>query len=212
MPAQNQPVLSIDRIRRLRLSNTILAFSSLIALGFIIVALIQDAGLKRENAAIKSELQKVPHSLRGDIRAQAGDLIASFGASDTDGNRRKVVYDGRSRYLLFFFSPECGSCVSEFPTWNKIALQARDEKYTVLGVSTDPAEATRAKVRALDFQVVSMGDEAVLRAYRVERIPMVVLTSPYGRVEWLNYGPLTDDKTRDLLSTLVVVQASPTDW
>jgi hypothetical protein len=41
---------------------------------------------------------------------------------------------------------------------------------------------------------------------------MVVLASPYGRVEWLNYGPLTDDKTHDLLSTLVVVQASATDW
>lgn len=40
----------------------------------------------------------------------------------------------------------------------------------------------------------------------------VMLTSAYGRVEWLNYGPLKDDKTHDLLSTLVVVQASPTDW
>ena len=212
MPIRNQPVSSIDRIRILRLSNTIFAFSSLIALGFIIIASVQNARLKHENEAIKSALQNAPHSLRGDIHAQVGDLLASFGASDMDGNRRKVVYDGRSRYLLFLFSPECPSCVSEFPTWNKIALQARDKKYTVLGVSTGSVEVTRRKVGALDFHVVSTEDEAVLRAYRLERIPMVVLTSAYGRVEWLNYGPLKDDKTQDLLSTLVVVQASPTDW
>lgn len=173
---------------------------------------MQNARLKRENAAIKSELKTFPHSLRGDIRAQVGDLIASFGASDTDGNRRKVVYDGKSRYLLFFFSPECPSCVSQFPIWNKVALQAREKKYTVLGVSTGSVGVTRPKVGALDFQIVSMEEEAVLRAYRLERIPMVMLTSAYGRVEWLNYGPLKDDKTHDLLSTLVVVQASPTDW
>lgn len=212
MSAQNQQVVSIQRISRLRLSNTILALTCLIALGFIVVTSIRDAGLKRENAALKSELQRTPHSLRGDSRAHIGDLLASFGGANSAGNRDKVVYDGRSRYLLFIFSPQCGNCLDEVPTWNKIAVQARKQNYLVLGLSTGSATDTAANSRELDFEVLSMGDEAVLRAYRVETIPQVVLTSPYGRVEWLNYGPLTDEKTQELLETLDKVQASSTDW
>jgi peroxiredoxin len=212
MLAQNQPALPTDKIRKLRRSNTILVLTCLIALGFIVVNLRRVGALKRESADIKAELQRTPQSLRGDSRAHVGDLLASFGGPNSAGNRGKVVYDGKSRYLLFIFSPQCGNCIEEFPSWNKIALQARKKNYLVLGLSTGSATKTTANSRRLDFEVLSMGDEAVLRAYRVETIPQVVLTSSYGRVEWLNYGRLTDANTQELLATLDMVQATSTDW
>ncbi|HWN09403.1 MAG TPA: hypothetical protein VNO50_09100 [Pyrinomonadaceae bacterium] len=168
--------------------------------------------LKRESADIKAELQRTPHSLRGDSRAHIGDLLASFGGFNSAGHRGEVVYNGKSRYLLFIFSPQCGNCLEEFPVWNKIALQARKKNYLVLGLSTGSATDTTARSHGFDFEVLSMGDDAVLRAYRVEAIPQVVLTSPYGRVEWLTYGRLTDENTQELLATLDKVQASSTDW
>ena len=205
-------VLSIEAAARLRLANALLVIAALLALGLFVVSWRRDAALLQQNAAGKSGLRHTAPSVRGDVRAQVGDLVASFGAAGVNGNREQVVYDGRTRYLLFFFSPNCASCEREFPGWNRIAQQARVHNYRVLGLAIQGPGNETSRTASLTFPVVMMDNEAILRAYRVETIPMVVMTSPYGRVEWLNYGPMTDAGIQELLSTLVITQASPTDW
>ncbi len=211
-PAPRSSVISNERVTRLRIANTLLGFAALLAMGFFAVSWSGGAALKRENATIKAELRRAPPSVRGDVRAQVGDLVASFGISDAKGNWNQVVYDGRSKYLLFFFSPHCASCEKEFPVWNQIARQARVQNCRVLGLAIEDAASEGPRTVSLDFPVVSIADEAILRAYRVETIPMAVVTSPYGRVEWLHYGPVTDSSINGLLSALMVTQANPTDW
>src|SRR5688572_13670469 len=210
-PAQS-PVILNERLRRLRIANALLGFAALLAMGFFVVSWRGGAALKRENATIKAELRRAPPSVRGDVRAQVGDLVASFGISSAKGNWNQVVYDGSSRYLLFFFSSHCASCEKEFPAWNQIARQARVQNCRVLGLVIEDAASEGPRTFSLDFPVVSIADEAILRAYRVETIPMAVVASPYGRVEWLHYGPVTDSGITDLFSALMVTQASPTDW
>lgn len=186
--------------RRLRISNNVLIISVVAAVFFIFLGLKQNSRLERENAAIKQ--QKSADSLMGDIRAQPGDLLPPFEAFDLEGRRIAVSYDGTSRHLLYFFSSQCETCLSQLSIWNQIAKRAKAQRDIVLGVSSDSPEVTRSRIGSQGFDVVAIEDMAVFRAYRVEMIPMVVLTSPLGRVEWLHYGPITQGKTKELLSRM----------
>jgi len=187
------------RVRNLQAANAFLTVSVVIGLVFIAAGVRYTSKLQAENTKLKADLQRFAGGLTGG-GAQAGDLLPPFDVIDLKGKRATVVYDGRRKHLLYFFSSRCGTCLSQLPFWNQVAVQAKARGYVVLGVSSDSVEVTKANVRTQGFEIASLDDNAVLRAYRVDMIPMIVLTSPSGHLEWLHYGPITEDKRRELLS------------
>lgn len=199
-------VSSTHRITLLRISNIILGVCVVLALCFMWLVLKQKDKLNRENLAIKLELQKSANGSIGEARAQKGDLFPSLDAFNSEGKRTAIAYDGSSRYLLFFFSPECGTCLNQFPLWNEIAMRAKARGDRVIGISSGSKKDTATKLPSESFELVGIQDMAVFRAYRVAMMPMVVVASPQGRAEWLHYGPLTNDDVKELVSYLETSQ------
>lgn len=77
------------------------------------------------------------------------------------------------------------------------------KNYIVLGLSID-SEDTIADLSKVDvnFEVCVMPSKPVQRAYRVVAVPLVMLVSPQGSVEWVHYGALSDDKTKEISSIM----------
>jgi peroxiredoxin len=193
-----------QRLRRLGVSNTILIFSATIALLFLFMALKQNTKLERDNFQMKLTLKDAARGMMVDWRAQVGDILPSFEANTLAGKRVSIAYNGKCRYILVFFSPQCGTCLSQVSTWNQIAKRIEAPRTKMLGVSRDSLEITKAAMGSQSFELVTLDDMAVVRAYRADVIPLVLFVSEDGHIEWLHYGPLTESKTNELLSKLSV--------
>jgi len=78
------------------------------------------------------------------------------------------------------------------------------KKITVRGISIDSFEDSNRNVTGKDisFNMLIMPDMSTRRAYRVVSIPQVMIVSENGRVEWVHYGAMTQDKVLDLHSKL----------
>jgi hypothetical protein len=106
--------------------------------------------------------------------------------------------------LLYIFSPQCGVCLSEFPTWSRIASHAQSKKYRVVALSIYSDDASQEKPGAVDwnFEALRIPSVAIQRAYRVLAVPMVIVVSREGKVEWVQYGGLSGDSINEVLSVI----------
>lgn len=57
-------------------------------------------------------------------------------------------------------------------------------------------------VPPVDFDIVAIPDMSVQRAYRVVAVPLIMVVSENGKVEWVHYGTLSDAATNELLSVI----------
>lgn len=180
-------------------SHGILVVAVLIALVFIVLLSRENLKQRKVQAQLKSRLASATGTISGSPEAQKGDIVPGFEGVSLNGKRASVVYDGRSKYVLFIFSMGCGVCFDEIPTWNSIVKRIKNEKYTVLGMIEGSNSVT---VPPVDFDVVPIPDMSVQRAYRVVAVPQVMVVSENGRVEWVHYGTLIDSTTTELLSVI----------
>jgi peroxiredoxin len=187
----------------INLSNNILIISIIIALTFMFLLSKQNAKLQRQNAELKEQLQPWLGTLIGTPAAEVGDIVPSFEAVNLDGNRSRIVYGGTSRYLLYIFSPQCEICISQVPVWKQITTRAQAKNYTALGVSTDP-DTTKASLNGSNpnFEILLVPDKSIQRAYRVVAVPVVLLVSAEGKIEWIRYGELTENSVREISSLI----------
>jgi hypothetical protein len=181
------------------LSYVILVVAVLIALVFIVLLSRENLRQRRVQAQLKSRLASAVGTISGSPEAQKGDIVPGFEGVSLSGRPAKVVYDGRSKYVLFIFSLQCDACLDEIPTWNSIVRRIKNEKYTVLGMIEGPSSVT---VPPVDFDLVPIPDMSVQRAYRVVAVPLVMIVSEKGKVEWVHYGTLSDATTNELLSVI----------
>jgi hypothetical protein len=89
-------------------------------------------------------------------------------------------------------------------TWNSIADRIRNKDVITLGIITDSSKVT---IPPLNFDLVAIPSISVQRAYRIVAIPVVMVVSPDGKIEWVHYGTLNGDHSRELLS---VIESKPT--
>ena len=185
--------------RRVDLSYGILIVAVVTALVFIVLLSRDNLKQRKIQAQLKSRLASAMGTISGSPEAQKGDIVPGFEGVSLSGRPARVVYDGRSKYVLFIFSVQCDVCLDEIPTWNSIVRRIKNEKYAVLGLIERSGSVT---VPPVDFDLVLIPDMSVQRAYRVVAVPLVMIVSENGKVEWVHYGTLSDGTTTELLSVI----------
>jgi len=135
---------------------------------------------------------------------KVGDLLPGFDSSDNQGHRASIRYDGSTRYLLFIFSPQCEVCTGEYPTWGRIAQHATSRSRRVVALSVSPfgGKPPNLPIDPKACELVAVPDIAIQRAYRAFMVPVVLLVSPEGRIEWVQNGKLSNEKIDELMSAL----------
>jgi thiol-disulfide isomerase/thioredoxin len=168
------------------------------------VALAFVLKLSKQNADLKSGLAQTKGTLAGPQSAQAGDIVPGFRTVDLAGRPIDFVYNGSRKSLIYIFSSGCGVCVSELPSWNRIASEAILQNYDVRGLSLDSLEESRTHLvdKTLVFDVSTMPSMPLQRAYRVVSIPEVLLVSGDGTVDWVHYGAMTRQTTEEMLAMI----------
>lgn len=188
------------KFKNLRLANWILAASIVIALVFILFGLRQNRRLALENRQLQFQLQQVADVEPCDV-PRLGDIVPPIEADTSNGKRVAIRYDDHSTYLLFFLSFKCNECLKQLPDWNEIATKAAAKNVKVVGVATDKA-AINANTPDPGFDVLTVYDAALLRAYRINITPTVMLVSEHGRTRWVHAGSLNEDSTQELLNII----------
>lgn len=201
---RDRPIGVSDDKRFLRTSNTLLIISVVITLICLVVLTRRNAKLQEERQRRLANIQRMPGTPDESLSAQVGDILPSFDARNLAGARSGVFYDGKSKYLLYIFSPKCGVCISEFSTWSRIAPHARSKDYRVVGLSTYSENGSESEIGTVgrNFEVTAIPSMAIQRAYRVASVPMVMLVSEEGKIEWVHDGKLAEEKIKELLSKI----------
>jgi peroxiredoxin len=184
-------------------ANTIAILALIAAFVFLVVLGRDNLQLRKETMELKSTVATISGTIVGPASVQIGDIVPSFDAVSLEGKPTSIVYDGSSRYLLYLFSVRCGVCENEVPKWNEIASRGKLKNYKVFGVSIDPEDA-KGELNKLDrnFDLLLLQSKSVQRAYRVVAIPLVMIVSGEGTVEWVHYGAMSEGSIRELSSLL----------
>lgn len=190
--------------KNLRIANTLLLIAVGAALSVVGIlswkystlrARVIEAARNEREASVKARTAELP---------TVGDLLPGFDALDNRGNRSSIRYDGKTKYLLLIFSPQCEVCTGEYPTWSRIAQHAASKSWRVVALSVSPfrGKPPNLPLDPNNSELIEMPDMAIQRAYRSFVVPVVLLVSPEGRVEWVQSGSLSNDKVNELISAL----------
>jgi peroxiredoxin len=143
-------------------------------------------------------------ALCGPQSLQAGDIVPAFKTVDLRGQPYEVAFNGSTKTLIFVFSAACDVCAQEIPAWNALSAKLNSKKYVARGISIDSLEDASKNLagKNLQCEVSVMPDAAILRAYRVVSIPVFMIVSEQGVVEWSHYGAMTKEKVKELVSKI----------
>ena len=196
------PQLSASEIKfkNLRLANWILAATVVIALVSILFGLLQNRKLGLEKKQLQFQLEQITDIQPCDS-PRLGDIVPPIEADTSKGKRVTIHYDDPSMYLLFFLSYKCNECVKQLRHWSEIAKQAKAKNVKVLGLTTDK-EVIHPNSPDPGFDILTAYDPALLRAYRINVTPTVMLIAEHGRTRWVHAGSLTEASTQELLSII----------
>lgn len=95
-------------------------------------------------------------------------------------------------------SLECDSCLTQLTIWNSVAQKIQAD-CNVLGVVIDNRSIT---IPPANFTILSAPSLPLQRAYRVVEVPLVMVVSKNGIVEWVHYGHLKSDQVAELISVI----------
>ena len=187
-----------------RKKSALLDPANIILLLAVIIAIFFLVSVRRENSDLRSRIAVLSGTLAGTPEAQPGDIVSPFYAVNLESQSVTINFDRVSKRLLYIFSPDCSECVSQFPTWNRLAEIAKSRNLLVHAISINGLEESRARLKHIErnFEVVVMPNQPVMRSYRVVAIPEVLVVSPKGIIEWVHYGALTEEKTKELISII----------
>ena len=91
--------------------------------------------------------------------------------------------------------------MKQLPKWNEIAKRASATNVKVLGLTTDK-EGINANTSDPGFDILTVYDAALLRAYRINITPTIMLIAEHGRTRWVHAGSLSEASTQELLSII----------
>ena len=184
-------------------ANTITILALVVAFIFLVVLSRNNLQLRKETRELKSTVVTMSGTIVGPASSQIGDIVPSFDAVSLEGKPTSILYDGSSKYLLYLFSVRCGVCENELPKWNEIASRGKLKNYRIFGLSIDPEDA-KGELSKLNrnFDLLLLQSKSVQRAYRVVAIPLVMIVSGKGTVEWVHYGTLSEGSIREISSLM----------
>jgi peroxiredoxin len=125
-------------------------------------------------------------------------------AKNLRGEAKILNYEQSVKSLIFIFSVECDACKAQFPQWNRLANQSQSNGFQVVGIVVNrPEVAKRGLVnQEARFEILIPDDFAIQRAFRSASLPLTVIVSSQGRVEWFKYGVLSDKDYQKISSLL----------
>jgi len=174
-------------------TNVILGVTVVIALGFLVWYSRVTVSLASANDELRKQASKT-------MNAEVGDGVPPFEAVDLRGEKINVDYYGLRKRLLFIISIGCPTCTEQIATWNEITPYAESRGYLVSLVSINSAEETNRFFagKQQDFAVLTAVSPNLLRTYRVESFPQVMLISEHGEVTWVHIGVLKPEDVQSL--------------
>jgi len=178
-------------------ANVVLGVAVVLALSFLVWYSRSTVSLARANDELRKQASKT-------MNAEVGDGVPPFEAVDLRGEKITVNYDGLRKRLLFIVSVECPTCTGQIATWNEITPYAKSQGYLVNLVSINSADETSRIFadKQQDFAVLTAVSQNLLRTYRVESFPQVMLISEHGVVTWVHIGVLKPEDVQSLRATM----------
>lgn len=191
--------------RRFTHINGVLLISTVLAISFCVIIGYQNRILVRRLSTLRT-------NLAGSVRALPGDIVPPFTALDLHGTFHSISYSNHAHYrIIFFFAPNCEVCERQASYWwPRIHQEICSRHIELIAVSLGDAIRTKKLMNRnhLDFDVLIMPDRPVRRAYRVTDIPVILVVSPKGRIEWAYYG-LLDEQSYSELTQVVSSHVVP---
>jgi len=185
--------------RLIDLSHGILFATILVGLLFIILLWKENVRQRGVVSQLQSNLATSLGTRVGPQYAEKGDMVSAFEAVSLGGRATKIAFDGHTKWLLFIFSSRCDACISQVPTWNSIVQQVKNPRCRAIGILIDATPHATPQVK---FDILPMPDMSLQRAYRVVAVPLVMVVSESGKIEWVKYGTLASSDTSELLSII----------
>ena len=128
---------------------------------------------------------------------KAGDAMPPFDLVASSGEKIRLPFDGSgTRTLLLVFSSTCPACQETVPVWNRLLSGKEPEGIRVVGVQTDLAGGTAAEVAT--FPVYGFDGTRPESLKKVPFIPCSAVLDAKGKVEWVAFGVLDENKTEEL--------------
>jgi thiol-disulfide isomerase/thioredoxin len=170
--------------------------------GWVLLALLAGLGAAAACATDETPPTNASESARLD-----------FALKDMNGADVKLA-DFKGRPLLInFWATWCGPCKTEIPMFVELVEKYREQKFTVLGISTDDTPEDLRPFAAefkMNYPVlVGAGKDSLLEAYdAVFAIPVSWFVRPDGTVMLKHPGPATREWFETQVKALVA-SASP---
>jgi peroxiredoxin len=174
-------------------TNLVLTLAAVAGLFFLVLYSRANVALKRQNEILKERVS-------GYTEPQIGDAVPPLESTDLKGEKLRVAYETPTNHLLFIFTTHCPVCLDQLPAWNSLAEKATSKNYVVLGISVDSLEETKASLdgKIDHLKTVVTSDPNILRTYRINKFPMVMIISNQGVVEWVHAGKLSEEQLAEL--------------
>jgi cytochrome c-type biogenesis protein CcmF len=137
-------------------------------------------------------------------RPRVGERAPDFSVDLLDGSTlsRSDLHGQVS--VINFWSPECQPCEDELPDLQAIWEEYQDKGVAFLGVSFPDLEAgTREMVSEFGITYPNGLDAVMPVDYGITGVPETFVIGPQGSVAYVHIGPVTADRLRIELNTLV---------
>ena len=160
------------------------------------------AMLVLQNRNLKSRLAELESGTATGAapRLEVGDTVEGFTLASLEGLDKSLKFSpGDPETLLFFFSPDCPACETNFANWQTIDRSVDEARRTVF-VSTLAEDRTREYLAGKGLRgEVLLGNRDVLDRYKVSLIPTTVQVAAEGVVRGVWVGVLSDSVTEQLI-------------
>jgi|SRR6267143_78276 len=147
--------------------------------------------------------------LKGGRPIIEGITAPDFELPTATGDRIKLSRAGGRAIILFFFSPECSSCIDQAPYWSALKADAKEDDVFLFGICRSSPDAIESfySITHVRFPIL-MDDGDVIGKYDVKQLPKVVLVDHEGRVVFTNDNLPIDESLRIVRNKLEKLFAS----
>jgi cytochrome c biogenesis protein CcmG/thiol:disulfide interchange protein DsbE len=133
-----------------------------------------------------------------------GEPAPGFTVNTLDGSALSLSELRGQVTVVNFWSPECAPCEEEIPDLQAVWEEYRSQGVVFLGISFPELEAgVEDMIADLGVTYPNALDLVAPAQYRITGIPETFVIDPQGRVAYVHIGPVTAQRLRAELDTLL---------
>ena len=174
----------------------------------VVMLLLADAFLLLQNAQLKADIL----ASRTALELRVGQTVPPLHGLDMDGRELTVTYDAEPRKTLFLaFSPSCGICTENWPSWARLLHSLKSSAVRVVLVDTS-SQATKEYLTKLGMHllpVVRQVDPKSMIDYRFRQVPQTVLVGSDGRILGVWTGMLDGGRLAEVKNAILKTNEKP---